>query len=795
MKKFFFTKYSVKKVIAMLCVFVMTFCFAPMNVFAQSIRQSFSNKDDIVANEKIQLEDGSKTTNYKDKKILMEDTERRSSNEKHYILEDGTRIATIFPSNIHYKENGKFVDIDNTLETKIDTKDTLKLSKEELSTEINIKQNIEENKTTEIYENKANSFKTKFTNKTKDHSLGSITSGEYTLTWRLKNANSTENPVITNTEGTRNVKGLKINEVALNQVTSSVKYTNLLNNINVEYTIEPEKVKEDIILSNKDAIDNNIVFEYDTNGLDMRLTENNDIIVYKGSETKFVIKSPFMYDSKLEFSDDIDIQLKKQNKKYELTITPNKEWLNAEERVYPITLDPTIQTSLYVQNIDDTFIYKGDTNNTTRHNAHILRVGNGSVGNRPIRSLIKFSLPTLNSGDQVIAAELSIRNYPDNSEWNPPTDQRIFDVHRVTENWTGSSVNWANISTKYDTKVIDYIKYKYTSSDPKMDNRFDITALVKDWYTTGNNYGVMIKEHKEYDTTTSTTDAYFFSANTSGAYLNYRPKIVIAYRNQTGLEDYLSYHAQSVGRAGTVYTNDYNGNLTLVHTDAATPGNRLPVTIEHVYNTNEKDVDIGYGKGVRLNLSQMLTLETISSTEYIKYIDEDATAHYFTKNSTTNIYEDEDGLGLKISTSDNNKIMTDKSGNTMIFEKYSGKDKWHLKTVKDTSNNSINLTLTTINNEYVISKATDAVGDELTLTYSSGRLQKITDKAGRVTNYTYDTNGRLITITYSDNKTSNYSYGDNNEITRVKNIDNSYMDYTYYPRQCISCEKYNRTWN
>ena len=73
--------------------------------------------------------------------------------------------------------------------------------------------------------------------------------------------------------------------------------------------------------------------------------------------------------------------------------------------------------------------------------------------------------------------------------------------------------------------------------------------------------------------------------------------------------------------------------------------------------------------------------------------------------------------------------MTDKSGNTMIFEKYSGKDKWHLKTVKDTSNNSINLTLTTINNEYVISKATDAVGDELTLTYSSGRLQKITDKA------------------------------------------------------------------
>ena len=79
--------------------------------------------------------------------------------------------------------------------------------------------------------------------------------------------------------------------------------------------------------------------------------------------------------------------------------------------------------------------------------------------------------------------------------------------------------------------------------------------------------------------------------------------IQMVYRNQTGIEDYQTYHTQSIGRAGTVYTNDYNGNLVLTHQDSCTGGNLLPVTVNHVYNTNDKDVDIGYGKGYRLNLS------------------------------------------------------------------------------------------------------------------------------------------------------------------------------------------------
>lgn len=874
-----------KKSITILCIIVMLFCFLPMNVFAETIRQEVQADIKEVPEEKNEdvletaeaIDDSSQTQakeNYKTTQILKEQVEKRKTNEKHFLLEDGTEVVAVYPSNIHYKENGKLVDVDNTLEGKKDAKETLKLTdaeltkqelkekeakieeiqkveeneekqeviqKEEKSDEIqtnaiqeeneiqkeqanetsineiqeeqnnqvqqneiqeetlpreeikeqkaqeenkelikNIKEetleSLEKVKQTEVYENKANSYKTKFTNKTKGYNLGSLTSEGYTITWRLQNAKST-NINVKNPKSNAKIQGNTIEKIQLNQIASTIQYQGILSDVNIDYVLAPEMIKENIVLENKEAIQNKFVFEYETDGLDMKLLDNNDIIVYQDNEEniKFIIRAPFMYDGKLEFTDKINLQLKKNKNKYELTVTPDREWLESEERVFPVTIDPTIQTSLYVQSINDTFIYKGDTNNTSRYLAHILRVGNG--GGPSSRSLLKFTLPTLKSGDQVIAAELSINNYPNSSEWTPPTGEKVLDVHQITSNWDSKTANWSNMSSNYNTKVIDYIRYKYDSNSPKKNNRLDITTIVKDWYTTGKNYGVMLKEHAEKTVETG-SDAYFYSSDIDNTYASYRPKVIIAYRNQTGIEDYLSYHTQSAGRAGQVYTNDYNGNLTLVHTDASTPGNRLPVTVEHVYNTNEKDTDIGYGKGIRLNLSQTLELTTISSKEYIRYIDEDATAHYFLKNGS--IYEDEDGLGLTIKMSGDNAIMTDKSGNTMTFAKYASGNKWHLQSIKDTNNNQCTLSLITSGSNYLISQVQDAAGDKIGLTYTSGKLQKITDTAGRNTTYAYDSSGRLTSITYPDSKKSTYTYGSKNELTKAQNIDGSYLTYSYY---------------
>lgn len=104
----------------------------------------------------------------------------------------------------------------------------------------------------------------------------------------------------------------------------------------------------------------------------------------------------------------------------------------------------------------------------------------------------------------------------------------------------------------------------------------------------------------------------------------------LIYINGTGIEDYWTYHSQSVGRAGTISINDHNGNLTLIHNDINIYSGACPINLYHVFNTNDKETDIGYGNGWRLNYAQTLSYEEIDDDiVYFKHIDGDGTAHYY----------------------------------------------------------------------------------------------------------------------------------------------------------------------
>ena len=48
-------------------------------------------------------------------RIVAEDESRRGETYKEYILNNGLRMATIYPSAIHYEDSGEWKDIDNTL--------------------------------------------------------------------------------------------------------------------------------------------------------------------------------------------------------------------------------------------------------------------------------------------------------------------------------------------------------------------------------------------------------------------------------------------------------------------------------------------------------------------------------------------------------------------------------------------------------------------------------------------------------------------------------------------------------
>ena len=717
----------------------------------ETVEETVENIEEVVESK----EEPTKISNKHTTEIIGELTEKRNLNQKYFLQKDGSIRTAIYPNNVHYEQGGKLVDIDNSLEE------------------------IEEE---EIYQNKNNAFKVKFSKKSNKNNLVKLKIKNHEIKWSLINSNKTEVTRIENKE-------LEDNKLNINKISSgTIQYENILENIDIQYNVVSNSIKENIILKNKQAINQEISFEFQTDNLVMEKTIDNRIVFSKENEEEvlFFLEAPYMYDAKNEICEEIEVKLVKENgNKYTVTIIPNKKWLESEEREYPVIIDPTVQTSLNYKNIFDTYIFEGDGGYPTRHEAHILRVGsnNKTQSKAPTRSLIKFELPNLNTGDQVIGAMLDICTYPDTNEWAPPTQEIQIDVHQMTENWETKTASWNNLKDKYKTKITDYVKYKYDTNNPVKFYYFDITSIVKDWYVTGNNYGLVLKDHTEVNNAQH-SDAYFFSSDIHDEYTNARPMIQIIYRNQSGIENYQTYHTQEVGRAGTVYTNDYNGNLVLIHPDVSTGGNLLPVSINHVYNTNNKDEDIGFGKGTRINLAQIINLETINNVQYAKYVDEDGTQHYLKKEGTTNVYKDEDGLNLTLTLENNNFIMKDKENNILTFQKRVNRfgERWHLKELKDSYGNKVTIHLNTNEAEdFRILKVTDGAGDEITFTYdhSISRLSSITDKAGRKVTITYNANFNIAKITYYDGKASTYGYNSLNLLTSVKNIDNAHVDYEY----------------
>ena len=108
-----------------------------------------------------------------------------------------------------------------------------------------------------------------------------------------------------------------------------------------------------------------------------------------------------MFDAGGEISDAVSYSLEKLGgKKYILTITAGRDWMNSPEREFPVTVDPTVQIP---EINNDTFYYAVERNNEITHYAygvtHInnaLRYSSFIDGASDISSLyMKIDLPYL----------------------------------------------------------------------------------------------------------------------------------------------------------------------------------------------------------------------------------------------------------------------------------------------------------------------------------------------------------------------------------------------------------------
>ncbi|MDE6149326.1 MAG: DNRLRE domain-containing protein, partial [Ruminococcus sp.] len=720
-----------------------------------------------------------KTTEIEKSYITNELTDLRSEYSKTYEKSDGSRISIITASPLHYYNNVEktWEEYDNTLlETK--NKDgEFQLTNNNPTFQVEIPEKLSEN-------NSINA-------KTKDYEISIVP------------LNVSKSNVISDNSKNKLKKQKKLKDKTIDDYvqesikSSTVEFEDVYSGTetNLEYEVVSNSLKETISLTKAPEKETSYKFELTAKGLTAELKEDGAVIFKNNNESVFVIPAPFMTDSQNNYSNDIKTELTKNKDNYILSYTPSIEWLSDEERVYPVSIDPTI-TLNDSKNIDDAYVTSIRPDNNYGKSAHLI-VGKIRGELSPVDeytdeylSYIKFQeLPkNIWNNSYITNAVLNLNVF------SAVTSQ--INAYEVTSDWSESSVTYKNRPT-FKNEIIDY---QNVLNDDIGYLGWDITNIVENWYSNPDkNFGIMLDSSSIYMYGSRIYASEYTGQNPIG-----NPYITIEYSPMTN-SSYENSRDIDIGRAGKVNINDFSGTLRLTRSDLNVDGNIMPVNISMIYDENNLSLPENlytnvYGNGFRTNYSQMILYN--SEKEFYTYIGEDARPIYFEKhtddegNITFTDYS-ERGYELSIDgTSYENYstiTITDSSDHRYFFDNGGRLVKiadMNLSCVKEANvtafsseeiNGIININYAA-NNSLSISSITDGVGRVYEFVYND-KLKDINykgnnDKTLKTVSYKYNADGTLSSITYPNNRIVRYNWSDN-YIIKAINSDGYSFAFTY----------------
>ena len=205
----------------------------------------------------------------------------------------------------------------------------------------------------EVYETKANTFRTRFYKQPKNGKIFEISEGASRIA--LTSLDAAKNCAC----GLENCTsgGMEKNE-------GRVKLKAIKGNTDLEYVAESDRIKENILINEK-ADDYEYEFEIDIEGLYVTVSEDGKKLELRGKETgsrRYYIPSPFMLDGKGYYSESVYYEITQSaSDKLGLKVIADKNWINADERVFPVTIDPQIVVERYYggYNYDNAYLSTG----------------------------------------------------------------------------------------------------------------------------------------------------------------------------------------------------------------------------------------------------------------------------------------------------------------------------------------------------------------------------------------------------------------------------------------------------
>lgn len=577
-------------------------------------------------------------------------------------------------------------------------------------------------------------------------------------------------------------------------LSSSLLYENVYDSVDLKYEVFGYNIKESIIVNQpRDCYEFSFVMQLD--GLMPIMQEDGSILLVDDEQTPiYIIPAPYMIDSSNTYSDAAAYTLDNlADGKYLLCVEADAEWMNTAQ--FPVAIDPTIFKLQSSNPLSWSYIFSGNPATTYSGTSHY--IGYTALNNGGEYQIITHinTLPSLPAGSVVTNAAINVRHSTFSNDSS--ANYMMMEAHRLTidkssgqtyDNWL-KNMTWNNVhpggATNYNSRIEDFTKL--TSSTTRTYIALDLTRAVRDWYQNGTQNRTLLLKSDCSSTKRIASTLYTSASNTYFA---------VTYRNDFGLEDYYTYQTQSAGRAGTGYVSDHMQRLTIENPIITSDSNVMPFSLSLVYNSALNNSYFGsssdsytrdfqnmiLGGGWKLSAQQCIQsvriAEDDTNTLYWVYTDGDGTQHYFYETSS-GVYEDEDGLGLKITlvseTGHTNFKMTDDYGNETFFRD------GILTYTKDAYGNGIYYcyNYSTFNGAASTTwRPTNAVHNQLTSIWrlnnggsseqlarfvydSNNNITGVYDEAGRETLFYYNTSGGiryLDYVVYPDGAKADYTY-------------------------------------
>lgn len=713
---------------------------------------------------------------------------RRTENSKTFLNADGTLRAEISQKPIHFKnDRNKWEPIDNDLV-----------------------ENVEE----QVYENKANAFKVKFDKKQiPNTSFMALEDKEDSIELQIE-------PLDHTNEKPAAVEGVVEGE--------SITYPEVFSNIDIKYKVGADRIKEDIIYTEKpkEGFPEQFTYKMDLDGMKVK-ESGGTIYLYDEDSSKplYYFDSPYMYDSyrpkgfksvseidsipEEAISYEIQLDYEVIDNQIFLHVIPSKTWLEDPSRIYPITIDPTLVKLQSTPYVEDTNIRKGFP---TQTGGNDLELAGGKSGTNVIRGLLKFDLSSIPTAATITDANLNLWYSSTNN--NTPID---ISVHRVTKGWEENQANWNSAKTSpatpWSVQGGDFVSTPISTVSGigalgdllTGEMSWDIpTSLINSWTKNPTtNYGLLLKSDTE---NVDTYKKFISSEHTIDS--RYHPLLVVTYKTtaRLGLEDYWEYDShQLVG--GNVYTNLTTGNNVIQYRDFNLPS-RGGYDFDFVRTYNSKSLEksiFGYG----WTATGLENLFINSNEKMIDYTDKDGTTHSFTYNADKDLYLSGPGLYLTIRkyTTNTNGYrnhfyeMMDNNGEKTLFKSNkmdinTNTSIASLESKEDRHGNRITFKYDTNNRLIqIVSQLTTNLVKSIEFTYNAAGFVETSSYEGNIFKYEYDSNGKVQNVKQlksGENYTkTTFEYNEGDRISAIVDPNKRRTDFTYQNEMIIKVQEPN----